>query len=55
MAGSPILNYSIDATERAQLRFYVRRRVDGEWRRGVMFIKEIVPRRAIAAAAPGSG
>ncbi len=33
------------------LRFSVRRRVDGEWRRGVVFIKEIVPRRAIAAAA----
>lgn len=33
------------------LRFYVRRRVDGEWRRGVVFIKEIVPRRAVAAAA----
>lgn len=31
------------------LRFYVRRRVDGEWRRGVVFIKEIVPRRAVAA------
>jgi len=25
------------------LRFYVRRKVDGEWRRGVVFIKEIVP------------
>ncbi len=33
------------------LRFYVRRRVDGQWRRGVVFIKEMVPRRAIAALA----
>ena len=30
------------------LRFYVRREVQGELRRGVVFIKEIVPRRAIA-------
>ncbi|MEO8352504.1 MAG: DUF2071 domain-containing protein [Chthoniobacteraceae bacterium] len=33
------------------LRFYVRRLIDGEWRRGVTFIREIVPRRAIAAIA----
>lgn len=33
------------------LRFYVRRRVDGQWRRGVVFIKEIVARRAVAAVA----
>ncbi len=34
------------------LRFYVRRRgPDGEWRRGVSFIKELVPRRAIAMIA----
>ena len=30
------------------LRFYVRRKVGGEWRRGVVFVKELVPRRAIA-------
>jgi uncharacterized protein YqjF (DUF2071 family) len=30
------------------LRFYVRRVVDDEVRRGVVFVKEIVPRRAIA-------
>jgi uncharacterized protein len=30
------------------LRFYVRRKTEGAWRRGVVFIKEIVPRRAIA-------
>jgi len=33
------------------LRFYVRRRVDGDWRRGVVFIREVVSRRAIAAVA----
>ena len=33
------------------LRFYVRRRIGGEDRRGVVFISEIVPRRAIAATA----
>ncbi len=37
--------------EEVNLRFYVRRRTAGEWRRGVVFIKEIVPRRAIAAIA----
>ena len=30
------------------LRFYVRRQVNDQWRRGVVFIKELVPRRAIA-------
>jgi uncharacterized protein YqjF (DUF2071 family) len=34
--------------EEVNLRFYVRRTVDGEVRRGVVFVKEIVPRRAIA-------
>jgi uncharacterized protein YqjF (DUF2071 family) len=34
--------------DEVNLRFYVRRRVDGEVRRGVVFIREIVPRRAIA-------
>ncbi len=33
------------------LRFYVRRRADKGWRRGVAFVKEVVPRRAIAAIA----
>lgn len=33
------------------LRFYVRRIVDGEVRRGVVFIQEVVPRWAIAAIA----
>jgi uncharacterized protein YqjF (DUF2071 family) len=33
------------------LRYYVRRFVDGQWRRGVVFVKELVPRRAIAFTA----
>ena len=34
--------------EEVNLRFYVRRNVGGESRRGVVFIKELVPRHAIA-------
>ena len=34
--------------EEVNLRFYVRRKADDGWRRGVVFIKELVPRRAIA-------
>jgi uncharacterized protein len=34
--------------EEVNLRFYVRRVIDGEVRRGVVFVKEIVPRRALA-------
>jgi len=37
--------------DEVNLRFYVRREVDGKLRRGVVFIKEIVPRRAIAFVA----
>ena len=37
--------------EEVNLRFYVRRRVGGEVRRGVVFIREMVPRRAIAFVA----
>lgn len=37
--------------EEVNLRFYVRRRANGDWRRGVVFLKEIVPRRAIALLA----
>jgi uncharacterized protein YqjF (DUF2071 family) len=38
--------------DEVNLRFYVRRRADeGAWRRGVVFVKEIVPRLAIAAVA----
>jgi len=39
--------------EEVNLRFYVRRKVGDEWRRGVVFVKEIVPRWAIAAVARG--
>jgi uncharacterized protein YqjF (DUF2071 family) len=34
--------------EEVNLRFYVRRVVEGEVRRGVVFVKELVPRRALA-------
>lgn len=37
--------------EEVNLRFYVRREEAGELRRGVVFIKEIVPKRAIAFVA----
>ncbi len=37
--------------EEVNLRFYVRRRAEDGWRRGVVFIKELVPRAAIAAVA----
>ena len=37
--------------DEVNLRFYVRRREGSEWRRGVVFIREIVPRWAIAAVA----
>jgi uncharacterized protein YqjF (DUF2071 family) len=37
--------------EEVNLRFYVRRQAEEGWRRGVVFIKEIVPRLAIAAVA----
>jgi uncharacterized protein YqjF (DUF2071 family) len=37
--------------EEVNLRFYVRREAPGEVRRGVCFIKEIVPRQAIATTA----
>lgn len=34
--------------EEVNLRFYIRRRGEEGWRRGVVFVKELVPRRAIA-------
>ena len=37
--------------EEVNLRFYVRRKAEDGWRRGVVFIKEIVPRAAIALVA----
>lgn len=37
--------------EEVNLRFYVRQRGPDGWRRGVVFVKELVPRRAIALLA----
>lgn len=37
--------------DEVNLRFYVRRKAAGGWRRAVAFIKEVVPRRAIASIA----
>lgn len=37
--------------EEVNLRFYVRRRENNNWKRGVVFIKEIVPKRALALVA----
>jgi hypothetical protein len=37
--------------EEVNLRFYVRRKTAGELRRGVVFVRELVPRRAIALIA----
>ncbi|MBL6445877.1 DUF2071 domain-containing protein [Fulvivirga sp. 29W222] len=37
--------------EEVNLRFYVRHKHKGEWKRGVVFIKEIVPRHAITLVA----
>jgi uncharacterized protein YqjF (DUF2071 family) len=37
--------------EEINLRFYVRRKAEDGWRRGVVFVKEIVPRMSIALTA----
>ena len=37
--------------EEVNLRFYVRRQSADTWRRGVVFVRELVPRRAIAFVA----
>lgn len=37
--------------EEVNLRFYVRRKENGEWKRGVVFVKEIVPKRALTFVA----
>jgi hypothetical protein len=37
--------------DEVNLRFYVRRRMTDGWRRGVVFVRELVPRRALAAVA----
>lgn len=37
--------------EEVNLRFYVKRMENGEWKRGVVFIREMVPKRALAFVA----
>ncbi|MBT8255930.1 MAG: DUF2071 domain-containing protein, partial [Bacteroidia bacterium] len=37
--------------EEVNLRFYVKRKVGNEWRRGVVFIKELVPKWALSFVA----
>ena len=37
--------------EEVNLRFYVRHKANGEWKRGVVFVKEIVPRPALSFVA----
>ena len=37
--------------DEVNLRFYVRRRMEDGWRRGVVFVRELVPRRALATVA----
>lgn len=49
VGGVPVPGHG--AFDEVNLRFYVRRREMGEWRRGVVFVREIVPRRAVALAA----
>ena len=39
--------------EEVNLRFYVRKKSADMWRRGVVFVRELVPRRAIALVARG--
>jgi uncharacterized protein len=43
--------FSLSSFEEVNLRFYVRRELDREVRRGVSFVKEIVPSRVIATTA----
>ncbi|MEO5890474.1 MAG: DUF2071 domain-containing protein [Ferruginibacter sp.] len=53
-ANTRLLGYKIPFHinfEEVNLRFYVRYNDDGEWKRGTVFIKEIVPRRAISFVA----
>ena len=50
LRGKLAIPFHTDFTE-INLRFYARREVQGEVRRGVVFIAEIVPRLAIAATA----
>ncbi len=50
-ANTKVLGFSFpfhQTFEEVNLRFYVRYREEKNWKRGVVFIKEIVPRRAIS-------
>src|SRR5262245_60741200 len=49
--GKGISRTSWGSFEEVNLRFYVRRRAPEGWRRGVVFVKEIVPKAAVAAVA----
>ena len=49
LLGVPLPGYR--KFEEVNLRFYVRRREPDGWRRGVVFVREIVPRVAVAAVA----
>ncbi|MEX2015456.1 MAG: DUF2071 domain-containing protein, partial [Candidatus Hydrogenedentales bacterium] len=46
LIGVPALGHA--HFEEVNLRFYVRRRGPEGWRRGVVFLRELVPRRAVA-------
>lgn len=46
LIGVPIIGHT--QFEEVNLRFYVRRRGSEGWRRGVVFLRELVPRRAVA-------
>ena len=49
MRGIPVPFYG--SYPEINLRFYVRREIQGRWRRGVVFIKQIVPHQMIALVA----
>lgn len=53
-ANIKLLGFSIPfhrTFEEVNLRFYVRYKEEGTWKRGVVFIKEIVPKRAVSLVA----
>lgn len=53
-ANTKVLGFSVPfhrTFEEVNLRFYVRYKEGQEWKRGVVFLKEIVPRRAISVIA----
>jgi hypothetical protein len=58
-SGTPVLGYPGAGSPRSllpelpqvNLRFYVRRRAEGQWYPGVVFIKQIVPRKLVALVA----